>query len=106
MQTPLIVTGKPYRLICPDWDFRKDPKTDHFCAVCQKDIKLGRPYRMVHIVDGGAVILHPEDEAIYAANGDQAGDLLHHPIGPECARRIGQEWSRPIANPEQSKGAL
>jgi hypothetical protein len=100
---PIIVEGKPYRLICPDWDFRKDPKTDHFCAICQKDIKPGQPYREVHIVDGGSVILHPADEALYAEHGNPAGDLCFFPIGSTCAKRLGLEWSKPVSVEQGAK---
>lgn len=49
-----------------------------------------KPYRIVHIIEGGIVVLHPEDEKLYH---DPAADLLWHPIGPECSRRLGLEWS-------------
>jgi len=75
-----------------DPDYRRDPKTDHFCCRCQKDIKPGSPFRMVHCVDGGMSALHPDDEANYVTD---AGDMGCFPIGMDCARKIGLEWSHP-----------
>jgi hypothetical protein len=44
----------------------------------------------VHVIDGGSTILHPEDEQLYYSD---EGDLYWHPIGPECAKIFGFEWS-------------
>lgn len=85
-----------------DADYRKDPKTDLFCCKCQRDIRNKSNYRMVHIVDGGHMVLHPEDEALYVSDG---GDMYFFPIGPDCARQIGLEWTHPaegFATPEVS----
>lgn len=81
---------KNYRTKFLDFDARRDPKTDHWCCRCQKDIKPGQAHRMVHLVDGGAFVLHPDDEAIYTPD---AGDCGGHPIGSDCARKLGLEWS-------------
>lgn len=75
-----------------DPDYRRDPKTKHFCCRCQKDIKDGSPYRMVHCVEGGMCALHPGDEDKYVPD---AGDMGTHPIGMDCARKIGIEWTSP-----------
>lgn len=94
-----------------DPDFRKDPKTESYCARCQKDIKLGKPYRLVHLLDGGFFVLHPEDEAAFQAGAEvraehdgtplvndtrvgERGDLGEAKIGMDCARKLGIEWSR------------
>lgn len=71
----------------------RNPKTQRYCCVCQKDIKPGKPARMVHLVDGGPFALHSEDEKIYEAEGDKKGDMLFFYIGPDCAKRLGLEWS-------------
>lgn len=71
-----------------DPDFRREPKTQLWCCRCQKDIRGA--YRVVHLVNGGAFALHPGDEGKYAAD---SGDLGAHPIGPDCARKIGIEWT-------------
>jgi hypothetical protein len=69
-------------------DFRRDPKTDVFCCLCQRDIK-GIVKHYVHMINGGPEILHPSDESAYTPDG---GDLGIHPVGPECARKIGLAW--------------
>lgn len=80
-----------YRTKFLDYDARREPKTDRYCVRCQKDLKKGAEFRQIHLVDGGAMILHPEDEAIYMSD---AGDLGTHLLGMECARIIGMEWSK------------
>lgn len=86
------MTDKPYRTKFTEFDGRRDPKTDVWCCVCQKDLKPGQPRRAVHLVEGGAFALHPEDEAIYVPDG---GDMGAFPIGSDCARRLGLEWTHP-----------
>jgi len=74
-----------------DYDARRRPKTDHHCVRCQRDIKPGSRYRMVHVIDGGGQILHPADEAAYVSD---AGEMGLHPVGMDCARTIGLEWTQ------------
>lgn len=95
MSTPSDRPAAHYRTKFLDFDARREPKTDHYCARCQKDI-CGS-YRCIHLVDGGAFILHPEDEAVYAATGKAGGsdDCGAHFLGSDCARKLGLEWSRP-----------
>ncbi len=84
-----------YRTAYVDPDYRRDPKTKHFCARCQKDIKPGSKYRIVHLVDGGINALHPDDESVFAATpGTAAGDCGAFPVGMDCARIIGLAYSR------------
>ena len=83
-----VTTG--YRTTELDYDARRQPKTDRSCVRCQRDIKPGSPTRMVHVVDGGNWILHPNDEGIYVSN---AGDLGMFEVGMDCARIIGLEWT-------------
>lgn len=83
-----------YRTTSLDHDARRDPKTETYCARCQKDLKPGQPRRWVHIVDGGGNVLHPKDEAIFAQPGDHhRGDLYCFPVGMDCARKIGLEFT-------------
>ena len=77
-----------------DFDARRDPKTDFFCCACQKDMDPKKPCRAVHLVDGGMYALHPKDEEKYAPDG---GDLGCHPIGSDCAKKLGLEWTFPPA---------
>lgn len=67
-----------------------EPHGDFFCYRCGKTIQPGRHHRMVHIIDGGLSILHPQDESRYVSD---AGDMGAHPLGLDCARKIGLEWS-------------
>ena len=72
-------------------DYRREPKTETYCCICQRDIKdqAGKPQFSVHLVEGGPVVLHPSSESEYASDG---GDLGLHRVGPECARKIGKDW--------------
>jgi hypothetical protein len=69
-------------------DYRRDPKTDCSCVVCNRDIK-GEPKFWIHYIDDGPVVLHPADEHLYKSDG---GEMGFWPVGPECAKRIGMEW--------------
>jgi hypothetical protein len=82
-----------YRVAYLDSDTRRSPKTDRYCVRCQKDIKPGAATRMVHVVDGGVNILHPEDENIYLKVGNQRGDCGMHLVGLDCARQLGMEFT-------------
>lgn len=80
-----------------DYDARRDPKTDWHCIRCQRDLKPGQSYRCVHVVGGGGHVLHPEDAAAHKAlfpQGDPA-DLYIHPVGMDCARALGIEFTYP-----------
>lgn len=88
-----------FRTTFMDGDYRRDPKTDWYCACCQKDLKPAASYRVVHLVDDGPYVLHPDDEAAYQEQakrqqgGQNTGDLGCFPVGMDCARRIGMEWT-------------
>lgn len=79
-----------YRTTYLNPDYRKDPKTDSYCVRCQKDIKEGSKFRMIHLVEGGLQVLHPEDESKYVSD---MGDLYFHKVGMECAKIIGLEFT-------------
>ena len=92
-----------YRAVQFDPDFRKDPKTEHFCARCQKDIVPGRPTAMVYVTDTSmAECCHPEDLDLLLPTiraGEQHGWVE---VGSECARRFGSEFTR---SPEEVRAA-
>lgn len=73
----------------PDWG--KTPATACFCFRCNRDLKPGQSRRWIHLIDGGAAILHPDSEADYVSDG---GDMYYFPVGMDCAKIIGLEWSR------------
>lgn len=88
---------KNYRTVFLDFDARPNPKTDFYCIRCQKDMKPGAAHRMVRLVDGGFMVLHPEDDSMFPADGDDYG--LHR-IGMDCAKTLGLEWTRPAPTPK------
>lgn len=67
---------------------RRNNGPEEPCVRCGDTIRLKK--RMVHLIDGGGGILHPEDEHLYHSD---AGDMYWYPIGPDCAKIIGLEWS-------------
>lgn len=58
------------------------------CWACFRPVRGKNPL-MVHPIEGGMVLLHPEDEHLYKSDG---GDLGLHEIGSECAKKLGLEW--------------
>lgn len=69
-----------------DFDARRLPKTDHWCVCCQRDLKVGTEYRAVKLLN---------DEEPFAIHPDDHGPLPRKlwPIGMDCARRLGMEWT-------------
>lgn len=77
--------------IDPDW--RRDPKTKIFCFRCQKDLKTGQKRREIRVIMDWSLIVHPEDIEKYTSDSQDCG---WYPVGMDCARKIGLEWSRPV----------
>ena len=73
-----------------DPDFRRNPKTSFFCWRCQKDLKPEQSVRWIHLINGGTDILHPESESEYVPDN---GDMAMFPVGMDCAKKIGLEWT-------------
>lgn len=87
-----------YRSQWMDPDFRRDPKTRRFCGLCQRDLAPAQPHRFVLYELDRYEAVHRDD---WEAARDQitASRTAHHPvivepIGMDCARRLGLEWSR------------
>jgi hypothetical protein len=78
-----------------DPDYRREPKTDLYCAHCQKDLDPKQAYRRVHVVDGGANLIHPDDEALWSVDPHHSDEQRMYPVGPECAKRLGLAWTHP-----------
>lgn len=56
------------------------------CVVC--GLPISKPRFVCHMIGGGGVALHPEDEAEFAADTEaQAGDMGCYPIGGDCLKR-------------------
>ncbi|AXQ69848.1 hypothetical protein HOU03_gp420 [Caulobacter phage CcrSC] len=98
-----FMPGVPYRAVWMEPDYRRDPKSNHFCCRCQKDLKEGQPRRVVHTVGGGPYALHPDDTDLFAQvepypephdgwprHGSDMGWFL---IGADCAKMIGLEYT-------------
>lgn len=73
-----------------DQNNRRDPKTDFYCVACHKDMKPGQPHRMVHLINGGPFVLHPDYEESYIPDN---GDLGFFYIGGDCAKKLGLDWT-------------
>lgn len=78
------------RLLDLDPDFRRIAKTNRTCWMCGKDIKPTTKARQI-CGYGGITIIHPDDAP------KTGGDWLL--VGPDCARRIGLEWTREEPRP-------
>lgn len=95
---PLIVAGETFTVVVVghlDPDYRRRPKTQHFCCLCQRDIKTPPSETgYCHYVDGGNSILAVEDEGRWVAvtgemaGGQSPGEMGSFPIGSECARKL------------------
>jgi len=73
-----------------DYDARHTPKTDFCCVMCQRDLDpRNRKIRWVDLVDY-VHVLHPADAALYTSDGHARG---MYPLGPECVKKIGIEWT-------------
>ena len=70
-----------------DYDARPEPKTKHYCVKCQRDLKPGSTYRLVALRHGEPTIIHPADFGLGAT------DVEVRPVGMDCARIIGTEWT-------------
>ncbi|MBY3433480.1 hypothetical protein HFN89_04900 [Rhizobium laguerreae] len=78
-----------YKSLSPD--FRRDPKTACYCALCQKDIK-GEPKFYAHMIDGCAAAVHPQDREIANREVPDHDNFGLLPVGPDCAKVIGMDF--------------
>jgi hypothetical protein len=85
-----------------DFDARRDPKTDVWCARCQKDLKPDQKRYKIHLVNGGPYILHPGDEDKYVPDRGDYGWFL---LGADCAAKIGLEWVWPTTTTTEAVDA-
>jgi hypothetical protein len=82
---------EPIRSKWMDPDFRREPKTSHFCAVCQRDLKPEQPHRRVLFTLADYAAVHVDDWL--RAQGETGEGYVIEAIGMDCARRLGPEWS-------------
>jgi hypothetical protein len=73
-----------YRTIYIDPDCRRSPKTDRFCAVCQRDLKAEGMVAWLN--ECCHHVVHPMD-----VQGHEVVGL----IGPECAAKLGDAFALP-----------
>jgi hypothetical protein len=69
-----------------DPDFRRTPKTNRWCCVCQRDLDPSKPNRLVLTINDGTDAVYPADSTL-ATNG------VLMEIGSDCAKRFGLEWT-------------
>ncbi len=90
-----------YRTQMTDPDFRREPKTQCYCVLCQRDIKPESPELWVAAeLDKFPQIIHPADIAVAHAEIIARRTRYAHPddlvtferIGSECARKVGKAW--------------
>jgi hypothetical protein len=73
-----------------DPDFRRWPKTERYCVLCQSDLTPGQPCRMVRWEADKWEAIHPGD---YARADDEIPVLQSGLVGMDCAKRLGLEWT-------------
>ena len=79
-----------------DADNRRNVKdgVECYCCRCHKELKNGQPRRFVTIRDWSfAEVVHPESFAEYNATVSIAEQPGRFPVGMDCARRIGMEFT-------------
>lgn len=87
-----------FRTKWTDPDFRKNPKTNHFCVLCHRDLTPGQKHRLIMVEEDKWEAVHGEDwdlARIEIEPGPQDRDRVWiMPVGMDCARKLGLEWSR------------
>lgn len=79
-----------------DPDYRRNPKTQHFCCLCQKDIKSApSDTGYARYVDNGNAILSVQDISRFSSLQD-FGEMHSFPIGPECAKKLPRGFVQKI----------
>ena len=69
-----------------DGDFRRNPKTKLFCAICQRDIET--PAGMVLLGDDVCEIINPSQAL---------GNEYKVAVGPECLKNLPKDFILPAA---------
>jgi hypothetical protein len=95
--------ARTFRTKFLDPDFRRVPKTAHWCVMCQRDLKPGQKHREVRWELDRWEAIHPEDWEVAAVEIPRARPEYAHPenliergfIGLDCAKKLGLEWSVP-----------
>jgi hypothetical protein len=85
---PIRNSNLQTRLQFVNYGARHTPKTTRCCCVCQRDLNVGQHCRYVYLTEGMEAV-YPED----IARRHCLTDLGFHPIGMDCARTLGLEWT-------------
>lgn len=66
---------------------RPGDENSYPCVIC--GLSVSKPRFHCHMIGGGGVALHPDDESEFAADSsEQAGDMGFYPVGSDCLRRF------------------
>lgn len=77
------------RVTFVDYDSRREPKTALYCCMCQRDLDPRKQWRRVFLTDG-MLAVHPAD---VARRIRLDSDFGWRPIGNDCAKELGFEWT-------------
>lgn len=87
-----------YRTKFIDYDTRREPKTERYCIMCQRDLKLGQPFRTVMYEIDRFHAVHTDDWDIARADIESRrtclGPVQFALMGMDWARKLGMEFSR------------
>ncbi len=81
-----------------DFDARRNPKTNDWCIMCQKDLDPDVEHAQVRLllIDGAPHVVHAEDIALMNANilkaPNGSEDVGIRGMGADCAKVLGSEW--------------
>ncbi len=70
-----------------DYDSRPEPKTNRYCAKCQKDIHPDSKARIIRVAQEVRII-HPDFTGKFTSWESRL-------VGMDCARHIGIDWTIP-----------
>lgn len=87
----------PIRTKFVDYDARPRPKTTLFCVMCQKDLSSNSEYRLVFL-NNDMHAVHPSSIEEYTKKHNDGTWVA---IGPDCALKLGLEWSK-VKNQERA----
>lgn len=91
---------KPIRTKYIDPDFRRQPKTNLYCVVCQRDINPNSKWRQIMYELDKYEAVHVDDWLVAEADiksrrASHLDAVVFDTIGPDCAKKIGLEFSKP-----------
>lgn len=91
-----------YRTKWIDPDFRRPPKTSLFCVRCERDLNPKKPMRFIAYELDTQSAIHSEDWEkagidIKSRRAVHLDSFVVGPVGMECAKKIGIEYTRESA---------